>query len=111
MVSWHTRHVAPRRFTVPSAGQPGPFLMEKMTDFDERSGSACSQASRPRLRLTENEFRSGIVDLHAGFGQVTVRAQSQMITVALPPPRSCGTSTSGYRLPIRRLASSFIHWA
>ena len=36
-----------------------------------------------------------MVDLQAGFGQVMVRAHSQVIAVALPPPASGGTTASG----------------
>ena len=73
-----------------------------------RSTTGCTQVSRPFLVDRAKERTSGIGPPHAGFGDLTVRAQIQAITVAWPPPCSGGSVTFGYRWPMRRSACSRI---
>src|SRR5690606_14154589 len=61
-------------------------------------------ASLPFFLPSHHERTSGIRIPHAGFGQITVRAQIHAITVAsvvfpvgLPSPPSTGTCALGYR--------------
>ena len=49
------------------------------------SGAGRTQASLPFFLLSQKLRTSGIVERHAGFGQVTVRAQSQAMTLLAFP--------------------------
>ena len=54
-----------------------------------------THASLPFFFESQNELTKGICAPQAGLGHVTVRAQSQAITVASPPPYSFGNVTLG----------------
>src|SRR6266536_4192641 len=85
-------HLAPSRFTVPS-GAPRPYFTSKLTAFAFRSIIGLAHASFSFLVESQNLLTNGICAPQAGLGHVTVRAQSQAITVASPPPYSFGSST------------------
>ena len=52
-------------------------------------------AGLPFFFESQNELTNGIFAPQAGLGHVTVRAHSQAITVASPPPYSFGSVTLG----------------
>ena len=54
------------------------------------STTGSTQARFPFFFDSQKELTSGIWAPQAGLGHLTVRAQSQAITVALPPPCSLG---------------------
>src|SRR5581483_6414690 len=83
-----TMHRAPVRSTVPGWGTPLPVRTSKRTVFAARSTTGSTQARLPGLVDRSNERTSGIRAPQAGLGQVTVRAQSQAMTVASPPSGS-----------------------
>ena len=105
----HTRHLnpVPLPWLVLSAGGPSfPCPISKRTRFAVGSGTGRTQVSRPLFFPSQKLRTSGIVERHAGFGHVTVLAQSHAITVACFPS---GSVAFGYKCPIRRSASSRIH--
>ena len=66
------------------------------------STTGLTQASLPFFLPSQNERTSGIVARQAGFGQVTVRAQSHAITVACVPDVPLTSFPEGeYRLEIK----------
>jgi len=89
------RKFAPRPVFGGSGGVPRPVRTSKWTVFAARSTIGSTQASLPFFVESANERTSGIRAPQAGFGQLTVRAQSQAITVASPPPCSRGRRTFG----------------
>ena len=67
--------------------QPGTLVISAMSAF--------STTSAVGLVASKNERTMGICAPHAGLGHRTVRAQSQAMTVASPPPCSFGSFTLG----------------
>src|SRR6266566_5755204 len=89
-----TMHFAPNRFTVPSGG-PAPYRTSKRTIFTVRSTTGSTHASLPFLVESQKERTIGSCAPHAGLGHLTVRAHSQAMTVASPPPYFLGNCTLG----------------
>ena len=76
------RQVAPVLPTVPSIGGPSlPRPISKVTLFKEGSETGRTQTSSFFFFLSQKLRTSGIVDRQAGFGHVTVLAQSHAMIV------------------------------
>src|SRR5947209_1336826 len=83
------------RCLVPSGAVPSPVRTSKRTVLAVRSTTGSTQAFLPGLVESQNERTRGIRAPQAGLGQITVRAHSQAMTVASPPPCSFGSLTFG----------------
>src|SRR5680860_126904 len=90
-----TRQRAPCLLTVPSWGRPSPVFTSKSTLLFSRSTTGTTQVFLFFFLESQNDRTRGISAPQAGLGQVTVRAHSQAITVASPPPLSAGRRTFG----------------
>jgi len=80
--------------SIRSIRSPNPLTANP---FPESVDSGSTQAFLPALVESQNLLASGIVAPQAGLGHFTVRAHSQAMTVASPPPYSFGSRTFGYR--------------
>src|SRR5947209_7459947 len=85
----------PALTTVRSCAFSVPRRTSKYTVFASWFTIGTIHASLPLCIESVHLLVRGICAPHAGLGHVTVRAQSQAITVASPPPYSFGSCTFG----------------
>src|SRR4051794_17904214 len=80
---------APRRPTLPSGDLPArTTILNSIVGGLPCFTTGSIRVSLPFLVESANDRTSGIAQPHAGLGHFTVRAHSQAITVASPPPCS-----------------------